>query len=253
VRSVALLALLLAAALDDPRGLSAQATKLYKAKRYAEACPLFERVATLEPASGRALTDLGLCLARWGREADAIAANRRAIAASAADGRVRKAAYFNLATLSKAAIPSHVPGPTEDLLRDREGVTPRCEVFDAPVGCAKAVWGCFSGEALRLGLDPRALVDKKPPSVDLSEQDAEPVVDGDAVLLSPWPALGSNPPPCDQHKLVCRVVWADACNARAGVACQESWEREPSRADDDGEGEDHCPPAKVLVRELTLR
>jgi hypothetical protein len=250
MRSVALLALLLAAA-DDPRALSAQATKLYKAKRYAEACPLFGRVTSLEPANGRAWTDLGLCLARRGQGAEAIAANRKAIAVSAVDERVRKAAYFNLAKLSGAGIPSHVPGPTEDLLRDLEGPTPRCEVFDAPVGCDRAVWGCVSGESMRVGLDPRTLVRKKPPKVDISEEDVEPVIDGDAVLLSPTQQWGNGPSGCEHHHLECHVVWADACNARAAVACEASWVRGPSRGDEDDE--DGCPPAKALVRELTLR
>jgi hypothetical protein len=253
MRSVALLALLLAAA-DDPRALSAQATKLYKAKRYAKACPLFERVTALEPANGRAWTDLGLCLARWGHEADAIAANRKAVAVSGDDERVRKAAYFNLAKLSNVAIPSHVPGPTEDLLRDLVGPTPRCEVFDAPAGCAKAVWGCFAGEVMRLGLDPRTLAGKKPPKVDLSDEDVEPVVDGDGVILSAVAAWGSGPSGCDHHQIECHVVWADACNARAAVACEASWVRGPSRGDEDDEDdEDGCPPAKALVRELILR
>src|SRR4051812_16342809 len=182
MRFIALVVLLLAAA-DDPRALSAQATKLYKAKRYAQACPLFERVTALEPGNGRAWTDLGLCLARLGNGVEATAVNRKAIAVSADDARVRKAAYFNLAKLSAAAIPSHVPGPTEDLLRDLEGPTPRCEVFDAPAGCAKAVWGCFAGYGVRLGLDPRTLVDKKVPEIDLSSEDVEPVVDGNGVVL----------------------------------------------------------------------
>ncbi len=253
MRSVVLLALLLAAA-DDPRALSAQATKLYKTGRYAEACPLFDRVTALEPANGRAWTDFGLCLGRWGRGADAIAANRKAIAVSAGDARVRRAAYFNLAKLSNAAIPSHLPGPTEDLLRDLEGPTPRCELFDAPAGCGKAVWGCFSGEFVRLGLDPRALVGAKPSKIDLSEEDVEPVVDGNGVVLSPRPEWGSGPSPCDHHKVECHVVWTDACNARAGVACEAAWVRGPSTGgDDDEDEEEDCPTAKVVVRELTLR
>jgi len=255
MRAVVFLALLLATA-DDPRALSAQATKLYKAKRYAEACPLFGRVTALQPANGRAWSDFGLCLARWGHEADAIAANRKAIAVGADDARVRKAAYFNLAKLSNATIPSHVPGPTEDLLRDLEGRTPRCEMFDAPAGCDKAVWGCYdSRESMRLGLDPRTLARKASPKIDLSDEDVEPVVDGDAVVLSATAYGGIGPEEgCDHHTLECRVVWADGCGARAAVACQERWVRGPSPGDDSDESrEDSCPPAKALVRELALR
>jgi hypothetical protein len=258
MRSIALLALLVVwtfawnlAAADDPRALSAKATKLYKAKHYTEACPIFERVTALEPANGRAWTDLGLCLGRWGHEEDAVAANHKAIAASAGDERARKAAYFNLAKLSNVSIRSHLPGPTEDVLRDLEGPTPRCEVFDAPVGCASAVWGCFQGYYVRLGLDPHRLVREKPVEVDLSGEDVEPVAGGDAVPVSAPPGWGGGPSTCDHHKLECRIVWADACSARAGVVCDDSWEPGPSRVDDDEQAD--CPAPKVLVRELTLR
>ena len=61
----------------------AAATRAFKAKRYAEACPFYQRVIDAAPEDAAAHADLGLCLLRLGQSAEAIAANRRAIALAA--------------------------------------------------------------------------------------------------------------------------------------------------------------------------
>ncbi len=63
---------LLAAAPEDAESLRTRATKLYRAKKLAEACPLFERAAQLAAEHGPTLADLGLCLQKQGRQEQAL-------------------------------------------------------------------------------------------------------------------------------------------------------------------------------------
>ena len=215
----------------------------------------------LLPRSGSAWADLGLC---WGKLDDAyvpraIAANRKALALSPGNAKLRKAAIYNLAKLKGSALGSHVPGPTEDLLSGLEGVTPLCEIYDAPAGCAKVAWGCVSpdinGGLVRLGLNPLKIAAKKLPRVssmidDPGDSDPEPVIDGDVVVRSQTRvALGGKENGCDHQELQCQIVWADACAARAGIACSVSWVQGPP-ADDETEG---CPDPEFEAVEISLR
>jgi hypothetical protein len=242
---------------ENAAALTARATKLYRAKQYDEACPLFEQVTAFAPRSAAAWADLGLCLGKLeGRAADAVAANRQAIALGGGNAKIRKAAMFNLAKLAGAELSSHVPGPTEDPLRDLEGITARCEIYDPAPGCSKPVWGCFSpdirGDLVRLALDPRKVVDKKFPTLEPivdPDDEPEPLLDGGAVVRSMRYLTVASTDSCDHLEVECRVVWADACAARAGVACTSQW----TEGAEEGYEAEACPEPEVLVREIVLR
>jgi hypothetical protein len=250
-----------AAGADGAAAMTARATKLYRAKKYESACPLFEKVTTLAPQSGSAWADLGLCLGKLpNRGAAAVAANRKAIALSPGNARLRKAALYNLAKLENSAISSHIPGPTEDLLRDLEGRTPRCEIYDPAPGCAKGVWGCFSmdirGHFERLALDPRKIATKKLPRDDLDLEDGSgPLFDGDMLVrgrstLNPDYDGGDG---CNRLEIGCRVIWADACAARAGIACESRPARTAVSDLYDQGDEEECADAEIEVSEVPLR
>lgn len=246
---------------DSAAGLTARATKLYKKKKYDEACQLFRKVTELAPNSASAWADLGLCLGKLGSVGDAVAANRKALALGKDSEKIRKAALFNLGKLEGSEVPSHVPGPTEDLLRDLDGLTPTCKIFDPPPGCAKPVWGCSSGPGwnnlVRLALDPRPIARKPFPKVEYFTDDPdEPdtVLDGDVVLRAgTYIAQTAEGDPCDHQELRCRVVWADACAARAGIACTVTWDRQAVSDLYETGDEEPCPAGDIVVGELSLR
>ncbi len=99
----------------EAASLPNDATKAYKARRYAEACPLFARALALAPQDFGIASDLGLCLLRQGKKAQARAALEDAVRLSLENERsasrlpdapkVRKAAAFNLALLGEDLAP----------------------------------------------------------------------------------------------------------------------------------------------------
>lgn len=111
-----LLSIVLAAGPADT--LSADATRDFRAKRYAAACRKFEQAGRLAPADGAIHADLALCLAKLGRHEEAVRANLEAVRLG--DARTRKNAYFNLGSLFGTITPpdtgecrpiaSNVPG-----------------------------------------------------------------------------------------------------------------------------------------------
>ena len=247
---------------DSAAGLTARATKLYRKKKYDEACQLFRKVTELVPTSASAWADLGLCLGKLpGSEADAVAANRKALALGKDSEKIRKAALFNLGKLEGSEVPSHVPGPTEDLLRDLEGLTPTCKIFDPPPGCAKPVWGCSSGPGWSnlLQAGARSAVDRAQAVSECGilhgrPGRAETVLDGDVVLRAgTYIAQTVEGDSCDHQELRCRVVWADACAARAGIACTVTWDRQAVSDLYETGDEEPCPAGDIVVGELSLR
>jgi hypothetical protein len=115
------------------RAARAAAQRAFKARRYADACPLYEQVAALAPDDAPAQADLALCLQRLGRDADAIAANYKAIALGArtdlddaGDGRTRGHAYYNLTKLGVVV-----------KLPDK-----KCGPLPAAPGCGQTLWAC---------------------------------------------------------------------------------------------------------------
>jgi hypothetical protein len=115
------------------------ARRAFKAKRYATACPLYQKIVTLQPDDPPSRADLAFCLQRLGRKEEAIATNYEALALGArtdrspdGDAATRRHAYHNLSEL----------GVTVDVPNAACGPLP-----PAP-GCAKRLWMCNQkGEA----------------------------------------------------------------------------------------------------------
>ena len=205
--------------------LTQQATKLFRQKKYAEACPLFQRVTELAPERGAAWGDYGLCLARLGQATEAVTATYKAIGLSGSDAKVRKAAYHNLGSILRHSFPSHLPGPTEEgTLAELEGELPRCEIFDPVPGCAQRAWACFSLGDRRDGLarfarDPRTIVQKPWPESN-AWVDPKTVLDNEVLVLGDGALETFRSGLSICHSTIsCRVVWADACNGRIGYQC----------------------------------
>jgi len=210
----------------DPKQVTAQAQKLYRAKQYQAACPLFERVTELVPDRSTAWGDYGLCLAKLGkRRQDAITATYRAIGLSGTNAGARKAAYYNLGQVIGEVFPSHVPGPTEEgPLAELEGVLPRCELFDPVPGCEQRAWACYqdlgAGNTLgRFGRDPRTFAKKSWPAMEWSEE-PRVLLGSDVLVMSEESSesFRSGDYACF-YEVGCRVVWADACGGRIGYTC----------------------------------
>jgi hypothetical protein len=117
----------------EVKTLKANATRAYRGKRYAAACPLYQRLVELQPDDPPAMADLAVCLQRLGRSADAVAANQKAIALGArteqsdyGDEPTRRHAYYNLAKLGEVVkLP---PG--------------RCGKLAPAPGCERSLWAC---------------------------------------------------------------------------------------------------------------
>ncbi len=94
----ALIALLLAA--PDATALRQQGTDAFRAKRYAEACPLFAQASAADPKNGEIFADLGLC---WDKAGDKVKAQEATLqAATLGDATTRLHAYFNLSKLGRS-------------------------------------------------------------------------------------------------------------------------------------------------------
>src|SRR4051794_41021857 len=83
--------------------MRAEATKLYRKKDYARACPLFAKAVEAKKDDrdfqAETLSDLGLCQLRAGDEKAAEATLVRALGAAGERDDVRKNVYFNLSLL----------------------------------------------------------------------------------------------------------------------------------------------------------
>jgi hypothetical protein len=73
------------------------ALALYNRGDFARACPRFKKVTHLRPNNGAAWADLAVCLAKLGKDSEAVAANHKAVRHG--DERTRFNAYFNLSQL----------------------------------------------------------------------------------------------------------------------------------------------------------
>ena len=98
------------------RQLNKQGEEAYHAKRLAEAIELYRQALELEPQFGQAYSNLGLAYQKTGQIAEAIWANRKAIAlASGPEARVvRASSYYNVARIYEQA------GQLEDALQQYE-------------------------------------------------------------------------------------------------------------------------------------
>jgi len=245
-----------AAAARSASALAAQATRLYRAKQYQAACPLFRQVTELAPTRGAAFGDYGLCLARLGQRQAALTATYEAVLRSSSDVKSRRAAYYNLGTILGQTFPSHVPGPTEEgPLAELEGPLARCEIFDPVPGCDRRAWGCFAsyGGGLELGRfarDPRTIASKDFPRSN-DWDDPQVLLDRDVLVLSDGYTEYSRAGPSScRFSVACRVVWADACAGHIGYVCDVAVG--PSAGEVSSEGDEPCVRRPTFAGEIKL-
>lgn len=211
------------------KGLAATrqaARRAFKAKRYAVACPLYEKVVALAPEDPPARADLAFCLQRQGRRAEAVTANYQALALAArtdrspkGDEATRRHAYYNLSELGVS-----VEVPSKDA----------CAPLAAPPGCARQLWACAQAgtaqgaqggstwTALRIGpsaADAEIEADEhldpwSGPASDFTQRAATTVV----VLENSYESRGCDDCGGDTHES-CEVVVADACLGLVGLSC----------------------------------
>jgi len=121
--------------------LRAEATKLFKKKRYAEACEKFRQATVATPEDAALLTDLGLCQHKLGQDKEAATTNLRAIELASRDAksiddpvaiRVRRHAYFNLEQANADAAPS-IPGNDKGT---------ECKSINPAPGCQRSFEVC---------------------------------------------------------------------------------------------------------------
>lgn len=217
----------------SPQELRAEATKLYRAKKYAEACPKFEQAAKAVQNDGALWADLGVCLQKLGKTEEAAEANHQAVASG--DARTRMNAYFNLVLMGKVA---RLPEPGQ--CSSVRASTYECR---APLSACGYRWerGPASGTGVRIGISeedakvtPGVFTESPPDEGRFEDEDSAapsaPYVRGqnaaDAltseVVLEPCasckPAAGCT---CTNKVLEtkCQLVLADGCTGRIALYC----------------------------------
>lgn len=207
VEVVALLvSLTLRAPPPRPEALAEQATRLYRAKDYKRACPIFQQVTALTPDSAPAWNDLALCELRFRRFEEAYAAVARAIALG--DLAERKKAYFNLSLLA----------PGLQAGEDGEG----CAPVPAVPGCPRRLFRCNHQEQSGGGHQGA-----RSETMSLGRSEAE-ARDGGFELQTVNVDLSWTPIPPEGYTGCleggtdeqCAVVWIDACKARVATVCK---------------------------------
>jgi len=143
-----------AAAGNAPTGessalLRARATRLYRAKQFETACPLFEAALRASAGDPELLTDLALCQHRLGQDELARRTNLEAIARASEPAarlseprfaRVRRHAYFNLSELGPE------PGTGEPNAPPESGRDVQCWALPAAPTCSKALHACVASQ-----------------------------------------------------------------------------------------------------------
>ncbi len=244
---------------EDVESLRARATKLYRAKKYAEACPLYERAVKLAPEHGPTLADLGLCLQKQDKKDAARKAYVRALEVSDADPTTRSNVYFNLAAFHDAT-----PGP----VKLESTPTPRGHDLGIGAGgpcgplpssepsCKKTLEACVEewssssstgpgpygdlkhlearGFNLRIygGGEPGDAADAKPGFCDnapavgsVARPAAQTCIFWSSNLEGPGCEPGDKPCEAEQDLLLkdegsCKLVYVDPCKGRVGVSCE---------------------------------
>jgi hypothetical protein len=207
------------------------AQRAFKAKRYAAACPLYQKVVDLLPDDPPARADLAFCLQRLGRKAEAVAANYQALALAArtsdgapnGDAATRRHAYYNLSELGvKVAVPEA-----------------ECAQLAPAAGCARPLWACRQhGHAdgshggtiwsiLRIGIsaDHAAIGASEELAPDgLNHYDPQqPTPAADVVLQEAFEARCWPDEDCmDNEQNRCDVIVADGCSGLIGIVCSNS-------------------------------
>ena len=137
----------------NPAGpaLRAEATKLFKKRRYAEASEKFREATVAMPEDAALLTDLALCQHKLGQDKEAAATNLRAIELASRDAksiddpvaiRVRRHAYFNL---------EQVKADADSIIAGNSAGT-ECESIKPAPGCQRSfeVCGASASQGFRM-------------------------------------------------------------------------------------------------------
>jgi hypothetical protein len=124
----------------NPESLDQQALRLFKAKKYKEACPLFRQIAE-QRKTGTAWADLGLCELRRGDEKEGRLATLRAFRAG--NDLDRQHAAFNWDSFH---IEPALALRTDDL-HQHDGEIRGCRWLTKPdeekaLGCDQGIWAC---------------------------------------------------------------------------------------------------------------
>jgi len=185
----------------EAAALRQQATDAYKSKRYAEACPLFDRAAKLAGNTAAAAdisADSSLCWLKADRAANAILAGLSA--AALGDDATRKHAYFNLWKAGRAL---DRQGSSPSRLADG-GAAPSCTVWraDAP-GCGGSLAACpyqessggSGGTTVYTGIAICPAESDDALAACQQKNDAQPT------------------------QASCAIVFVDPCHGRVGIVC----------------------------------
>lgn len=125
-----------AAAIARAKTLNTQGEQAYQAQRYAEAIDLFQRAIDLDDNYGQAYSNLGLTFQKSGRVAEALWANRKAIALASGSraATVRASSHYNNGRIYEAA------GQWSDALREYQRAKQQKEnpVYDKAIERARA-------------------------------------------------------------------------------------------------------------------
>jgi tetratricopeptide (TPR) repeat protein len=189
--------------------LTQRATALYRAKQYAQACPLFAQVTHQLPSSAPAWNDLALCELRRGQNDRAFTALARVLALG--DLAERKKAYFNLALLA----PSLQAGDDETGCR---------EVRPVP-GCKQRLWRCnhnawgggstsaYQSEVVSFGTTLEA-AQVAEPSLQLVDVAFDWIPPRDEASADPHACLEAG---TDRTR---QLLWVDPCGGRLAMMCR---------------------------------
>jgi tetratricopeptide (TPR) repeat protein len=243
---------------QDLRG---QATKLFRKKRYAEACEKYRQASAAAPQDADLLTDLALCQHKLGQDGPAAATNLRAIELAARDAktlddpaaiRIRRHAYFNLDQVNADAVA---------IIAGNDKGT-KCEAVRAAPGCARSFHVCgvegangfrmrtYTRTMAKVALAPAAArwtadeisdhaFDDPTPRPGPSPSDKPEAVDGDSVIFTARLEDEARTEGCEQtggdvdqctaetlantgSKYECSIVYANACTGLLAVLCLDS-------------------------------
>ncbi|HET7545662.1 MAG TPA: hypothetical protein VFK05_37600 [Polyangiaceae bacterium] len=131
--------------------LRSRATRLFRGRQFAAACPLFEAALRVSPGEPELLTDLALCQHRLGQDALARQTNLEAVARASEPAtrlsdprfaRVRRHAYFNMSELEA------MPAPDEPNAQPAIEREVQCWSLPAEPGCGQTLHACAASRVV---------------------------------------------------------------------------------------------------------
>jgi hypothetical protein len=235
--------LLSAAAARPPKSpasaLRVEATKLFKAKKFAAACPKFKAALDFSPNDPELMLDLAVCDFRIKETDAARALNEKVIALESAPARLldakaarnRRHAYYNLADLD---------GNIDTIGQGDNGEV-KCQTLEPQAGCKKAFFSCaihredgwqarlLTRTVVRVATTKEAAMLKvtdgeRDPSFDVLGAKPEPlptrIKKGESVTyLGEWVEEARGDWEGSNGTYGCKLVNSDACTGLLGIVC----------------------------------